>query len=66
MTRCQRKMHVLFWLVLGPVAVVGLVLAVMWRPVEPIQDGALPGIASETSEMSSTEQRETSGDGDQP
>ena len=63
MTRCQRKMHVLVWLVLGPVAVVGLALAVMWRPAEPIQDGALPGVADE---MSSSEQRETSKDGDQP
>ncbi|MEM9108842.1 MAG: hypothetical protein AAGC72_02360 [Planctomycetota bacterium] len=44
MTQGQRKVHVLLWLVLGPVAVAGLVLAVVWRPAEPVQRGALPGV----------------------
>lgn len=49
MTRGQRKMHVLVWLVLGPAAVVGLVLAVMWRPAEPVQEGVLPGVTPEVN-----------------
>ena len=44
MTSGQRKAHVLLWLVLGPIAVVGLVLAVLWRPAEPVQEGPLPGL----------------------
>lgn len=32
------------WLVLGPVALAGLILAVLWRPIEPVQDGTLPGL----------------------
>ncbi|MEM9345071.1 MAG: hypothetical protein AAGB26_00510 [Planctomycetota bacterium] len=44
MTHGQRKMHVLLWLVLGPIAVAGLALAVVWRPAEPVQDGPLPGL----------------------
>lgn len=51
MTRAQRKVHVLLWLVLGPLAVVGLVLAVMWRPMEPVQDGALPGGDAQATEV---------------
>lgn len=31
------------WLVLGPVALVVLVLSLKWRPAEPVQEGALPG-----------------------
>ena len=46
MTSGQRKAHVLLWLVLGPIAVVGLVLAVLWRPAEPVQQGPLPGVES--------------------
>ena len=43
MTRAQRKAHLLLWLVLGPVALTGLVLAVLWRPPEPVQPGIAPG-----------------------
>lgn len=50
MTSGQRKMHVLLWLVLGPIAVAGLVLAVVWRPVEPVQSGALPGVDAQVSD----------------
>lgn len=51
MTSGQRKMHVLLWLVLGPIAVVGLVLAVVWRPVEPVQRGELPGVDTQVTEV---------------
>ncbi|MFK7790569.1 MAG: hypothetical protein AB8C95_13890 [Phycisphaeraceae bacterium] len=44
MTSAQRKTHLLLWLVLGPIALVGLALAVVWRPVEPIHEGELPGV----------------------
>ena len=43
-TSGQRKVHVLLWLVLGPIALIGLVLAVVWRPDEPVQQGELPGV----------------------
>ncbi len=46
MTGPQRKAHVLLWLVLGPIALIGLVFAVQWRPAEPVQDGGLPGVES--------------------
>ena len=44
MTSGQRKLHLLMWLVLGPIALVGLALAVAWRPGVPVHDGALPGV----------------------
>jgi hypothetical protein len=50
MTSGQRKIHVLMWLVLGPVAVAGLALAVLWRPSQPVQDGALPGVEAVEAE----------------
>lgn len=43
-------MHVLMWLVLGPIAVAGLVLALVWRPSQPVQDGPLPGAGAVQSE----------------
>lgn len=43
MTPAQRKAHVLLWLMLGPLALVGLLLAVLWRPPEPVQPGVAPG-----------------------
>lgn len=46
MTSGQRKVHVWIWLLLGPIAVIGLALAVAWRPVEPVQEGSLPGVES--------------------
>ena len=45
MTSGQRKAHVVMWAVLGPVAIVGLALALIWRPPQPVQDGPLPGAA---------------------
>ena len=50
MTSGQRKVHLLLWLVLGPIAVVGLVLAVLWRPPQPVQDGVLPGVDAPPAE----------------
>jgi len=49
-TRTQRKVHVLMWAVVGTVAVVGLVLAVLWRPPVPVQPGRAPGAASQPIE----------------
>lgn len=43
MTRTQRKMHLVLWLVLGPAALTGLVLAVLARPPIPVQPGQAPG-----------------------
>ena len=43
MTRMQRKTHLLLWGVLGPIALVGLVLAVLWRPPLAVHRGAAPG-----------------------
>lgn len=53
MTSGQRKVHVLAWLVLGPIALVGLVLAVLWRPPQPVQDGVLPGVEPEQVDQAS-------------
>jgi len=36
-------MHIVLWLVLGPAALFGLVLAVLWRPPVPVQPGVAPG-----------------------
>ena len=47
MTSGQRKVHVVLWLVLGPLALAGLALAVMMKPAEPVQDGPLPGVEAE-------------------
>jgi hypothetical protein len=57
MTSGQRKVHVLLWLVLGPAALVGLILAVLWRPVEPVQDGDLPGILQQDAAQRQAETR---------
>lgn len=43
MTPTQRKAHVLLWFVLGPIALAGLLLAVLWRPPVPVQPGTAPG-----------------------
>lgn len=45
MTPTQRKTHLMLWLLLGPIALVGLVLAVLWQPPAPIQPGTAPGAA---------------------
>ena len=52
MTSGQRKMHLLMWLVLGPLAAFGLMLAIDWRPAKPVQDAPLPGVehTSETAD----------------
>lgn len=44
MTGPQRKTHLLLWLVLGPLALAGLILAIYLRPLEPVHDGDLPGL----------------------
>lgn len=43
MTGRQRKVHVVMWAVLGPVALAGLAIALVLKPAEPVQDGVLPG-----------------------
>ena len=48
MTGPQRKAHFMLWLVLGPLALVGLVLALVWRPPVPVQEGELPGAEAAT------------------
>lgn len=53
MTKGQRNAHLFLWLVFGPIAVVGLLLALQWRPPEPVQEGALPGV--EASEVKAGE-----------
>ena len=47
MTSGQRKAHIVMWLVLGPIAVVGLALALMNRLDVPVHNGELPGVESE-------------------
>ena len=47
MTSGQRKVHVVLWLVLGPIALIGLALALVMKPAPPVQDGPLPGVESE-------------------
>lgn len=49
MTSKQRKVHLMMWMVLGPAALLGLVFAVAWRPVEPVQGGVLPGVGPEVN-----------------
>lgn len=44
MTGGQRKVHVILWLVLGPIALAGLVAAVLLRPEPAVQPGTLPGV----------------------
>lgn len=46
MTGPQRKAHLLLWLILGPIALIGLVLALAWRPPVPVQESELPGVQS--------------------
>ncbi|MFI4860652.1 MAG: hypothetical protein ACIAXF_08235 [Phycisphaerales bacterium JB063] len=60
MTAAQRKMHLVLWLLLGPVALVGLILAVMWRPSAPVQPGTAPG-----TEASAAVAQDTAGVGDE-
>ncbi len=44
MTRTQRKVHVLLWLVLGPVVLIMFLLVVLARPTVPVQADGLPGV----------------------
>ncbi len=41
MKRAHRKTHLLLWIILGPVIVCTLLLSVLHRPAEPINE-ALP------------------------
>ena len=50
MTKGQRTMHFLLWLVLGPLAALGLMFALQGRPAPPIQDGPLPGVGGQSQE----------------
>ena len=50
MTAAQRKTHFLLWILLGPAAAVGLMLAISWRPAQPVQVGPLPGVESQPDE----------------
>ena len=38
MKRAHRRTHLILWLILGPVMVITLLLAVMHRPADPIND----------------------------
>ncbi|MFT4513823.1 MAG: hypothetical protein ACI89X_001682 [Planctomycetota bacterium] len=38
MKRCHRKVHVLMWALLGPIAIVGLIVAINARVVIPTQE----------------------------
>ncbi|MEM9054381.1 MAG: hypothetical protein AAGB16_03565 [Pseudomonadota bacterium] len=38
MKRAHRKIHFTLWLILGPVMLIVLVLAVMFRPDAPVND----------------------------
>ncbi|MDJ0922469.1 MAG: hypothetical protein QNI84_15180 [Henriciella sp.] len=38
MKRAHRKTHLVMWLVLGPVMIATLLIAVMYRPAEPVND----------------------------
>lgn len=49
MTQLQKRIHLLLWFLLGPLALLGLFLAVLWRPAEPIQVGPLPGLELQES-----------------
>lgn len=53
MTSAQRKLHLAVWLVLGPIALIGLALAVVWRPAVPVYDGPLPGVEAGAVDSSS-------------
>lgn len=44
MTGKQRKAHLVLWLILVPVAIAGLVIAVVLRPGVPIHQGEVPGL----------------------
>lgn len=43
-TNAQRRLHLAFWLVLGPAVLIGLVLALTFRPGVPLQ--AAPATAA--------------------
>ena len=47
MTAGQRRTHLLIWLILGPLALIGLAVAVIQRPAEPVQQGPLPGLEAQ-------------------
>jgi hypothetical protein len=51
MTKGQRTMHFLLWLVLGPLAALGLMFALQGRPVEPVQEGPLPWVEGPSQEI---------------
>lgn len=38
MKRAHRRNHVLIWIILGPVLVLGLLAAIMARPGDPVND----------------------------
>lgn len=38
MKRTQRKFHFLMWLILGPAIIAVLLLAVLHRPTDPVND----------------------------
>lgn len=40
MTRRQRRAHLVIWLVIGPLLLLGLGMAIALRPASPIAEGA--------------------------
>ena len=49
-TKRQRTTHFLLWLVLGPLAALGLMFALQGRPAQPVQEGPLPGVEGQSQE----------------
>ncbi len=37
MTRTHRRWHAWLWLVIGPLVLLGVILAVKWRPAQPVE-----------------------------
>ncbi len=49
MIRSQRRRHLLIWLILGPLILIGLALGLSVRRPVPVQDAGLSGAATEVS-----------------
>lgn len=56
MSSGQRKIHVVLWLVLGPLALIGLAMAVVLKPAEPVQEGDLPGVEAASVDVPSADE----------
>ena len=54
MIRSARRRHALIWLVVGPLILVGFVLAVAWRPAPAISSGPVPVAPADRSTTTET------------